>query len=229
MYVKHKTTQIPVMGTCLQGEINATYAELCDLFGSPTVFHGSGCKSDAQWNIDFDGTVATIYNYKDGPNYCGVAGTPVTEIKRWHVGGHKAAAYDAVKIALDLHREQKDSPSGPGEELLQTLDDMLACVSAQRGEKFADAVFFAAHIQKSINVFNMLVKLRRTDDRTDKAAEVLANAFAEICATLLYTHCEALGVADTKEDAMEITRWADRLAETEHNGAMAILRGKGAS
>jgi len=73
-------------GTSLQGYINATYKELVAVFGKPT--DGDGYKVDAQWLIEFDnGTLATIYNYKDGINYNGRSGTPKTQITEWHVGG----------------------------------------------------------------------------------------------------------------------------------------------
>jgi len=44
--------------------------------------------------------VATIYNWKDGPNYCGAEGTPVKKIMDWHVGGRSADALARVNEVL---------------------------------------------------------------------------------------------------------------------------------
>lgn len=91
-------TQLTVIGftmggdanmTSLEGYIRTSYADLVGCFGEPTC-DGDGYKVDAEWVITFaDGVVATIYNYKDGPNYCGADGTPVENIREWHIGGHR--------------------------------------------------------------------------------------------------------------------------------------------
>tara|TARA_A100001011_G_scaffold396794_1_gene495834 strand:- start:2562 stop:2918 length:357 start_codon:yes stop_codon:yes gene_type:complete len=79
---------INVNGSCLQGYVNATYDELVSKLGSPGPSF-DGYKSDAEWHIEFeDGSVATIYNWKDGFNYCGENGTPIENIKEWHIGGN---------------------------------------------------------------------------------------------------------------------------------------------
>jgi hypothetical protein len=77
----------PISGTCFQGYICATYSQLLDKFGSPGNSFDS-YKTDAEWVIEFDdGTVATIYNWKDGKNYCGDSGLEVEDITEWHIGG----------------------------------------------------------------------------------------------------------------------------------------------
>ena len=83
--------------TSLQGYINITYKELKDKLGLPAK-EFDDYKSDAEWHITFeDGTRATIYNYKDGINYCGRAeGTPKTKITEWHVGGEDKNALELV-------------------------------------------------------------------------------------------------------------------------------------
>lgn len=73
--------------TSLQGYIRTSYADLVGCFGEPTDCYDD-YKSDAGWDITFaDGVVATVYNWKDGPNYCGADGTPVEYIREWHIGG----------------------------------------------------------------------------------------------------------------------------------------------
>lgn len=86
---------IKANGTSLQGYITAGYFDLKRLFGKPT--DGDKYKTDAEWEIEFsDGTVATIYNYKDGKNYCGSEGTPKTKITEWNIGGRTKKAVELV-------------------------------------------------------------------------------------------------------------------------------------
>ena len=91
---------IDTNGTSLQGYIDASYKELLDIFGEPE----SDCdsyKSDAEWLLRFkDGTIATIYNYKDGKNYLGNDGMPTEMIRNWHIGGFAERAVDRVKQTI---------------------------------------------------------------------------------------------------------------------------------
>lgn len=87
--IKFKVGNADINMTSLQGYIHTSYADLVGCFGEPSS-DGDGYKVDAEWEITFaDGVVATIYNWKDGPNYCGEAGTPVEFIREWHIGGHR--------------------------------------------------------------------------------------------------------------------------------------------
>lgn len=90
-----------INGTSLQGYVNYDYATLCRVFGKETN-NGDGYKVDASWELEFsDGVVATIYNWKNGKNYCGSEGTATNEISNWHVGGHnKQALANVVKLLL---------------------------------------------------------------------------------------------------------------------------------
>jgi hypothetical protein len=84
-------------GTSLQGYIKISYDDLVKLFGEPQA--SDGYKVDAQWVIkSFNGTVITIYNYKDGINYNGPEGTPTKDIINWHIGGENQ------KSVEELHR-----------------------------------------------------------------------------------------------------------------------------
>jgi len=84
-------------GTSLTGYINGSYNELTDVFGEPTA-ETDGYKTDAEWLIELindEGEVEhvfTIYNYKDGKNYCGADGLNVQDITDWHVGSRAGAA-----------------------------------------------------------------------------------------------------------------------------------------
>lgn len=95
-----KTNNADVNGTCLQGYVYATYAELVEAFGEPS-HDGDGYKVDAEWELEQDGKVVTIYNYKDGLNYLGEPeGTPVENINRWHIGGKSAVVVELVRNAM---------------------------------------------------------------------------------------------------------------------------------
>jgi hypothetical protein len=97
----HNDTEVGINRTCLQGYINAHYYRLVDFFGEP--MESDGYKTDAEWQIEFeDGTVATVYNWKNGLNYCGADGTPVEYITEWNVGGKNGTdAVNKVKTALE--------------------------------------------------------------------------------------------------------------------------------
>lgn len=89
-----------VSGTHLQGYIYEDYDRLVEAFGEPS--EGDGYKVDAEWIIEFDdGTVATIYNWKNGRNYCGGDGLDVEAITDWHIGGRSKRAVELVQAVLD--------------------------------------------------------------------------------------------------------------------------------
>lgn len=98
-FVTHnQDNSINVNGTHLQGYVDTSYERLVSLFGEPCTGWG---KTDAEWEILFDdGLVATIYNYKDGKNYCGSMGLELDEIRDWHIGGHDKVVVERVKAVL---------------------------------------------------------------------------------------------------------------------------------
>lgn len=95
--MKLMKTDSDVTGTCLQGYITTTYAQLVETFGEPS-HDGDGYKTDAEWVLsDSRGNVVTIYNYKDGKNYNGNNGLDVEEITDWHIGGRNESVVDLVQ------------------------------------------------------------------------------------------------------------------------------------
>lgn len=91
----HNDMDIDVSGSSLQGLVHAKYSDMCRVFGEP--MDGDGHKVDAEWVVLFDdGVMATIYNWKDGKNYCGEYGMDVKDITEWHVGGHSVMAVAKV-------------------------------------------------------------------------------------------------------------------------------------
>jgi hypothetical protein len=91
-------------GTSLKGYMRCFYQDLVETFGPPTEFDGYKC--DAHWALLFEGeVVATIYNYKDGPNYHGLRSDEARERfegqqRDWHIGGRSAFAVELVRRAL---------------------------------------------------------------------------------------------------------------------------------
>lgn len=99
-FVTHNTGDPQISGTHLQGYVSVEYSKLKRIFGKP--LDGDGYKVDAMWAIEFsDGMVATIYNYKDGKNYLGSAGTPKTKITEWHIGGHSEEVVERIKSLIN--------------------------------------------------------------------------------------------------------------------------------
>lgn len=73
-------------GTSLQGYMTAYYHQLVEVFGEP---EGGGDKTTVEWCLEFeDGTVATIYDWKEYE-------TPMGSY-RWHIGGKDGMAVGAV-------------------------------------------------------------------------------------------------------------------------------------
>ena len=85
-------------GTSLTGYLDVSYQTLVELFGEPTI-ETDGYKVDAEWHVEFreentdwtapEDAFATIYNYKNGKNYCGADGLNVEDINSWHVGSKR--------------------------------------------------------------------------------------------------------------------------------------------
>ena len=87
-----KTTNVG--GTFLQGYIKASYEQLVKTFGEPHDPDGDNYKTDVEWAFEFaDGTIATLYNWKNGKNYLGEAeGLELNDSYEWNVGGNSDKA-----------------------------------------------------------------------------------------------------------------------------------------
>ncbi len=96
----HNDGFIDIMFTSLQGYLDASYEDLCTAFG-PHHTNVDDMKCDAGWDMMFsDGTVACIYNWKNGRNYLGSDGQDVKDITRWNIGGKNAWVAGMVEQAL---------------------------------------------------------------------------------------------------------------------------------
>ena len=101
-FITHNDEPININGTSRQGYIDCTYNQLTRLFGEPDPGQlNNGYKVDWEWMLTFaDGTIATIYNWKNGPNYCGEDGLTETQIHKWHVGGFTPQALWNIESTL---------------------------------------------------------------------------------------------------------------------------------
>jgi hypothetical protein len=83
-------------GTSLQGYVSITFAELCEALGEPGPYVSGDGKVIAEWILQDNKVVATIYIYK------------LTEIPQdtysWHVGGFNEKALELVQRLLPNHK-----------------------------------------------------------------------------------------------------------------------------
>ena len=99
--MKINTSTINTNGTHLQGHMHCGYDKLVETFGDPLSEGYDDYKSDAEWDIEFDdGTVATIYNYKNGKNYLGDQGYNLCDIPQWNVGGRSPEVVERVAFLV---------------------------------------------------------------------------------------------------------------------------------
>lgn len=84
------TTDADVNMTSLQGYMPARYEQLVAVFGEP---EGGGDKTTVEWCLAFeDGTVATIYDWKEYETPMG--------LYHWHIGGMNNLAVARVQQAF---------------------------------------------------------------------------------------------------------------------------------
>ena len=97
-----------VGGTSLQGYIKASYEKLLQTFGAPNPNLCDNYKTDVEWAFKFaDGTVATLYNWKNGHNYLGEAeGLELNDIYEWNVGGFNEKAVSKLLEKLRSHQKK---------------------------------------------------------------------------------------------------------------------------
>jgi len=113
---------VEVIGSHGQGTIDATFEELKHCFGNPRGSHDDH-KCDAEWNIKFGSgnliEIATIYNWKNGMNYCGAEkGLRLCQMTSFSVGGFSKNALRLVESVVHDHQLEKElSIQGAFEEL----------------------------------------------------------------------------------------------------------------
>ncbi len=96
-----------INGTSLQGCVNVDYATLVNVFGEPEGIYDN-YKSDCAWDLEINGTICTIYNYKDGRNYLAHNGLDKENITYWHVGGKSIRSLKLVESAISTYLATKN-------------------------------------------------------------------------------------------------------------------------
>ena len=101
--IKLRDKDAEFISTHLVGAIDAPYKSLVKLLGLPNII-GDECKTDAEWEIEVNGKVMSIYNYKDGKNYNGKSGIATTKLRDWHIGGNQdlTVEIEILKEALKI-------------------------------------------------------------------------------------------------------------------------------
>jgi hypothetical protein len=62
-------------------------------------------KVDAEWKVEFeDGTVACIYNWKNGMNFLGHQGTPTILITEWNVAAKGSRGVGLIDEVIENHQ-----------------------------------------------------------------------------------------------------------------------------
>ena len=84
-------------GTYLQGYVeDLPYDMLIEAIGLPNS-KGDEYKIDIMWCGTIDGHPFTVYNWKNGINYCGEDGQLIQDMTHWNVGGHDKEIYHQLK------------------------------------------------------------------------------------------------------------------------------------
>lgn len=103
-YQTHHDCAIETDCTSYQGDLLVPYHTLVATFGAP--LPGDDYKVDAEWHFQFeDGAVATLYNWKNGPNYLG-DDVRLDLIDEWNVGGHAPEVVERLARLLHLTPER---------------------------------------------------------------------------------------------------------------------------
>ena len=93
-----RTTNIN--GTSLKGYIEIPYLELVSKL--PATIPSDEYKTDVNWGLEFeDGTIATIYNWKNGKNYLGEKGLDIENITKWNIGCNSAKAVEYINNIIN--------------------------------------------------------------------------------------------------------------------------------
>ena len=89
---------INTTGTSYRGHFYLPYARVIELLGQPNA-QSDGHKTDLEWSFEKDGGVATVYNWKNGPNYTGKGS--VEDINIWNIGGFGVRSVYLVSDMLE--------------------------------------------------------------------------------------------------------------------------------
>jgi len=136
-FITSQQQPIDTNGSFGIGSVEASYDMLKSAFGEAG--KGDDYKVQVEWSIQFeDGTIATIYDWKEGDCYNGKGkGKHFTKVTDWHIGGFNEKAelrvlevITGIKDMVDAGTPLEDIPprvfdeSRRKEELRQELIDL---------------------------------------------------------------------------------------------------------
>lgn len=100
-FITSQQQPIETAGSHLIGVVVASYDMIKTAFGDPCGAFDD-YKSQVEWSIEFeDGTIATIYDWKEGDCYHGEGqGKHFSKVTEWHIGGFNQKAEDRVLEVL---------------------------------------------------------------------------------------------------------------------------------
>ena len=213
-------------GASLVGKVKATYAELRSLFGKPMTWDDG--KVDAQWVVEFsDGTIASVYNWKDGVAYLGETGLPIKNITEWHVGGFSSAAHAMVQIAIDLSREERESSKDDAEKkVFESAFAVMDNIANTKGESYALLVEVVILTMKRRQLMSMMLEmLSDMVEMPESVRKAIEKIDGEISVRTIAKSCEAstLNFKNQKE-ADELMDWAGRVMSCEENGIETLMK-----
>jgi hypothetical protein len=212
-------------GASLVGTVQATYAELRSLFGKPLTWDDG--KVDAQWVVEFsDGTIASVYNWKNGVAYLGEAGLPVRKITDWHIGGLSPAAHTMVQIALDLSRESKEQPKDDVEKAFESAFAVMENIQKTKGEDYALMVELVILTLKRRQLMELLLKMLSDMTEMPKSVgQALAKIDSEISIRTIAKACEASKLDfNTDDQAKELMDCASSVMSCEEHGIEGLIK-----
>lgn len=221
----HNTTDIDVDGSWLTGELKADYKELKSLFGKP--IESDNGKTDVEWHIKFsDGTIATIYNWKNGRAYLGDSGLSVEQIKTWHVGGFATQALVLVQLSIEMMRDAK--PKDKIEEALGSAFDMMDSIRANKGDDYGLLVEIAMLTMKRKGMIEMLLDLLEASTGMPKhVQELLLEADTQMSVKIISAACQASKHKfDKQGTADELMEWASQMIKAEESGVKELFKDK---
>lgn len=212
-------------GSSLVGTVDASYKEICALFGKPMRYEEG--KVDVMWVVVFsDDTVATIYNWKDGKAYLGEKGADVKDITEWCIGGFSPSAPILVQLTLELMREAK--PKDKVEEAFSPAVDMMNSIKSTKGEAYANLVQIAMLTLKRRDLMMLLMDLASVATAIPKSVkDAMLDADSQMCVKTISCACTASGnTFSSQEKADELMGWAQRIIEAEADGVCELVKGK---
>lgn len=109
-FITSQQQPIDTAGTHLIGVVVASYDMIKTAFGNPCGAFDD-YKTQVEWAIQFeDGTIATIYDWKEGDCYHGEGkGTHFSKVTEWHIGGFNGKAELRVLEVLTGIKDMADA------------------------------------------------------------------------------------------------------------------------